>query len=58
MKSEFSFNATVQAAKLSTVETEEDELAYAIGWEKADGNVSQQLTLIFYNNSYVIIEII
>lgn len=34
------FNATVQSIRLPTVETEEDESAYAIGWEKMDAMVS------------------
>lgn len=36
IKSEFDFNNIVQPAKLPTVETEEDESAYAIGWQKVD----------------------
>lgn len=40
VKSPFHFNAVVQAPKLPTVETEQDEPAYAIGWEMIDGNVS------------------
>lgn len=42
VKTEFDFNAVVQAAKLPTVETEEDEPAYAIGWENVSGIVSNE----------------
>lgn len=55
VKSAFDFNTVVQAAKLPTVETEEDELAYAIGWEKVDEDVSKDhiftLTYIFQSSS-------
>lgn len=38
VKTEFDFNSVVQPAKLPTVETEEDEPAYAIGWENVSGD--------------------
>lgn len=42
VNTEFDFNAVVQPAKLPTVETEEDEPAYAIGWENVSRNVSKR----------------
>lgn len=37
--SDFEFSSIVQAATLPTTETEEDELAYAIGWERSNHSV-------------------
>lgn len=34
VKHDIELSSTVQAATLPTTETEEDELAHAIGWEK------------------------
>lgn len=48
INSDIAFNETVQAATLSTSETEEDELAYAIGWEKLKKSVSLNCILWWF----------
>ncbi|XP_055298843.1 mite allergen Der p 3-like isoform X2 [Sitodiplosis mosellana] len=57
VKSEIDFNAVVQAAKLPTVDTEEDELAYAIGWEKVDGHSQPSGALKYYQTKVMALDL-
>lgn len=53
VKTEIDFDVDVQPARLPTVETEEDELAYAIGWEKENENVSKEHILFLLCFSFL-----